>query len=241
MPEKHLRVRNWERYQHYKQRRPPWIKFYAELLDDDEICTLDYASRLFANLILLVASRDDNVMTTDARRLAQRVGMEVEAVEDAVANLLSIRFLELATRKRPASKMLDERLQEASNGASNGLAERYPSRAPAGSHRDRDRERKRTTPPTPSSPRPTLAPGEVPAVRTSCPVCDCHLDQRVRDAAFIYDQELTRRVYEHLVNVHRWEEDRALDIAVKTAGTPWAPPPDDGINPFLDEKEGDRA
>lgn len=28
------RIKNWKKFQHYKDRRPPWIKLYTELLDD---------------------------------------------------------------------------------------------------------------------------------------------------------------------------------------------------------------
>ena len=29
-----LRILNWEKFQHYKVRRPPWIKLHHSLLDD---------------------------------------------------------------------------------------------------------------------------------------------------------------------------------------------------------------
>lgn len=29
-----MRVRNWKKFQHFKDRRPPWIKLYRDLLDD---------------------------------------------------------------------------------------------------------------------------------------------------------------------------------------------------------------
>lgn len=30
------RIRNWQKFQHYKHRNPPWIKLYREILDDRE-------------------------------------------------------------------------------------------------------------------------------------------------------------------------------------------------------------
>ena len=44
----HLRVRNWERYQHYKERNPPWIKLYVELLDEE--CLAAFRTRQAARL-----------------------------------------------------------------------------------------------------------------------------------------------------------------------------------------------
>ena len=31
-----IRVKNWGRFQHYRNRRPPWIRLYNDLLDDPE-------------------------------------------------------------------------------------------------------------------------------------------------------------------------------------------------------------
>ena len=45
-----FRVKNFENFQHYKDRNPPWIKFYNEVLDDYDIGRLPDASKahLFA-------------------------------------------------------------------------------------------------------------------------------------------------------------------------------------------------
>lgn len=52
-----LRVRNWETFQHYKERNPPWIKLHFALLASEDWVTLDDASRLLAVVCMLVASR----------------------------------------------------------------------------------------------------------------------------------------------------------------------------------------
>jgi hypothetical protein len=39
-------VRNWDRFQHYKDRRPPWIKLYDSILDDEEFVALQPIARL---------------------------------------------------------------------------------------------------------------------------------------------------------------------------------------------------
>lgn len=30
MSRRYIRIVNWDRYQHYKNRRPPWIKLYTD-------------------------------------------------------------------------------------------------------------------------------------------------------------------------------------------------------------------
>jgi hypothetical protein len=53
-----MRIKNWEKYQHFKNRRPPWIKLYRELLDDYDISLIsDRSFRVLVNLWLM-ASED---------------------------------------------------------------------------------------------------------------------------------------------------------------------------------------
>ena len=53
-----MKIKNWATHQHYSQRRPPWIKFKHETLDDYEINKLtDFEYRCLTRL-WLVASED---------------------------------------------------------------------------------------------------------------------------------------------------------------------------------------
>lgn len=53
-----LKVRNWEKFQHYKDRDPPWIKLHFTLLSSEDWVSLDDASRVLAIACMLVASRN---------------------------------------------------------------------------------------------------------------------------------------------------------------------------------------
>lgn len=48
--------RRWSDFQHYKDRRPPWIKLHKALLDDREYQRLPLASRALAPMLWLLAS-----------------------------------------------------------------------------------------------------------------------------------------------------------------------------------------
>ena len=49
-------IRNWQKFQHYKKRNPPWIKLYVSLLHDPEMATLpDGAWRLLITIWMLTA------------------------------------------------------------------------------------------------------------------------------------------------------------------------------------------
>jgi hypothetical protein len=66
-------VKNFERFQHYKDRSPPWIKLYNELLDDYEFGRLQDASKLHLILIWLLASRSENKLPYDPAWIAKRI------------------------------------------------------------------------------------------------------------------------------------------------------------------------
>lgn len=61
----YLRVRNWEKFQHYKDRRPPWIKLYVELCDDYAFTQLSDAGKYHLIGVLLLAARTDNKIPND--------------------------------------------------------------------------------------------------------------------------------------------------------------------------------
>jgi hypothetical protein len=66
-------VKNFEKYQHYKDRRPPWIKLYNELLEDYDFCLLPDASKWQLVAIFLLASRYDNRVPADAEWVARKI------------------------------------------------------------------------------------------------------------------------------------------------------------------------
>jgi hypothetical protein len=57
---RYLRVRNFEKYQHYKDRQPPWIKLYRDLWKDDMFEALTETERYFLISLFIVASQHDN-------------------------------------------------------------------------------------------------------------------------------------------------------------------------------------
>ena len=101
----YLRVRNWERFQHYKRRNPPWIRLYNELLDDYAFAHLQDASKWHAVGIWLLASRFENRIPDDAGWIGARINAS-EPVD--LPALLSAGFIE---RYQDASTPLAERPQ----------------------------------------------------------------------------------------------------------------------------------
>jgi hypothetical protein len=71
---RYLRVKNWETYQHYKDRSPPWIKLHRALLDDYEFSQLPDAAKAHLLLIGLLASHNDGRVPADPQHIAGKIG-----------------------------------------------------------------------------------------------------------------------------------------------------------------------
>ena len=72
----YFKVKNWERFQHYRKRNPPWIKLYTSLLDDYEFGCLQDASKLLALCILMLAAKANNKLPNDAEWLHRKTGLQ---------------------------------------------------------------------------------------------------------------------------------------------------------------------
>jgi hypothetical protein len=85
-----LRVKNWPDFQHYKLRKPPWIRLYRKLLDDLEWHRLPVASRALAPMLWLIASETMEGRIDGASEvLAFRLRMTTADFEEALKPLLS--------------------------------------------------------------------------------------------------------------------------------------------------------
>ena len=56
-----IRILNWEKFQHYRDREPPWIKLHSRLLQNYEFRCLQDDSKLLLILLWLVRSRVSDV------------------------------------------------------------------------------------------------------------------------------------------------------------------------------------
>ena len=89
-----LRVPNFEKWQHYKDRTPPWIKLHRDLLNDYDFSCLQDASKAHLIQIWLLASQMDNAIPADAEWIAKRINA-TDCVD--IKLLIDKGFLELAS------------------------------------------------------------------------------------------------------------------------------------------------
>lgn len=111
--EGYVRVVNWEQFQHYQTRNPPWIKLYNSLLDNYSWHRLPDASKAQLTTIWLLASRQSNFVVADPQWIASRCGLHEPPDLDL---LVEHGFLERASEEdyiaeRSASVALAERKQ----------------------------------------------------------------------------------------------------------------------------------
>jgi hypothetical protein len=88
-----LIAKNWDEFQHYKDRSPAWIKLHRHLLDNYEYQSLPVASRALAPMLWLIASESaDGSIDAQPAKLAFRLRMTVSEVTEALTPLISNGF-----------------------------------------------------------------------------------------------------------------------------------------------------
>ena len=84
-PTRFFSIPNWEEYQHYKDRDPPWIKLHTKILESYELSLLPDAAKAHLMLIWLLASRLNNRIPLDA----DWIGKQISANEPVDLELLA--------------------------------------------------------------------------------------------------------------------------------------------------------
>ena len=74
----YISIKNWEKFQHYKNRNPPWIKLHRDLLRDYDFSCLQDASKLHLMLLWLLASQLDNKIPNDPVWIQKQVGLKTK-------------------------------------------------------------------------------------------------------------------------------------------------------------------
>lgn len=100
--------KNWQSFQHYGNRKPPWIKLHRTLLDDFAFASLPIASKALAPCLWLLASEKPNaVIEATIDEIAFRVRMGADDVKIGLKHLIEKGFF------IDASGVLADSLQDA--------------------------------------------------------------------------------------------------------------------------------
>ena len=156
------RVKNWSKFQHYKNRNPPWIRFYVEVLDDykadgaeNDFHALPDDAKLTMVLIWALASRYGGVLPrVDSAWLAVKLGIKNVAVAPLIHGGFLIPFGDAST--------------DASTDASAGARPSTSTSTSTSSETEGDaRGITEPEPPSPPPPAPDATPA--PAVPPTAP------------------------------------------------------------------------
>ena len=81
-----MQIKNWKKFQHFKDRKPPWVKLYRDVLDDLEWYELDPLASKVLVMCWLIASEDDGRLPP-AKTLAFRLRMTEKQTIDCLNKL----------------------------------------------------------------------------------------------------------------------------------------------------------
>lgn len=124
----HFRVKNFDKFQHYKDRNPPWIKLHRELLKNYEFSCLQDASKAHLLLIWLLASQMENRIPYDEKWLAGQLGTTQKINLDELKSAGFILLInDVADCLHPASDVIADCQQSASPSVSVSLSEGFNS------------------------------------------------------------------------------------------------------------------
>jgi hypothetical protein len=129
MPEQWIHIRNWQKFQHYKDRQPSWIKVYCELLDDPNFLALTAGERALLLCLWLQFARGRHQVPLSSSWCRAEFHMKVtrgqlEAlnhagfIEFSASKVLASRARSREVDKDVDLKLLDERVLKTSRSRS---------------------------------------------------------------------------------------------------------------------------
>lgn len=83
------KIKGWDKFQHFKDRRPPWIKLYRDILDDPDWHELDGDTAKALVALWLLASEDEEQKGAlpDVRRIAFRLRISEKQAKQTLTKL----------------------------------------------------------------------------------------------------------------------------------------------------------
>lgn len=95
--QRYFRPRNWERFQHYKDRRPPWIKLHTETLSDTDIMSLSPARfKVLVTFWIWYSQQEASRVPADSQWIARQLpAISQRETTKALDYLVSNDFIEI--------------------------------------------------------------------------------------------------------------------------------------------------
>ena len=125
-----ISITNWDRFQHYAHRRPPWIKVHRELLDNRQWFELSPdASKLLVECWLIASEAEPSeggVIDKDLGDLAFRLRRDEASMKASLEELVAQGFIET-----DSTALAPRRQGAAPEGETEGETDKRQRRSPA--------------------------------------------------------------------------------------------------------------
>jgi hypothetical protein len=100
---KFVRILNWDRLQHYKDRNPPWIKLHRDLMTSETWVSSTNDDRVLMVAIMMLAAATGNRTPANPRYIQRIAYLENEP---DLSGLVELKFIEIIEEVESASKPL---------------------------------------------------------------------------------------------------------------------------------------
>jgi len=95
-----ITIKNWAKFQHYKDRNPPWIKLHKDLLNNRDYLSLGIEGMAIAPLIWLLASELSTAGTfeIDHDDIVWRLRIDSSVLAKGLQQLVDKKFIEISNQ-----------------------------------------------------------------------------------------------------------------------------------------------
>jgi len=120
-----MRIKNWNRFQHFRDRKPPWVKLYRDLLDDRDWHNLEPKAAKMLVMLWLLASENDGHLPSD-EDIAFRLRLSIQQVKHDISKLSH--WLEQSDIKPISGGYQDDPLETEGETETEGEGEKPPAK-----------------------------------------------------------------------------------------------------------------
>lgn len=93
-----IQIKNWSKYQSYKDRKPPWIRFHTSMLDNYEFQMMAAESRALLPMLWLLACEYEDpkagIIDMELKVLAFRLRLDEKIIKKSLDELESSGFID---------------------------------------------------------------------------------------------------------------------------------------------------
>lgn len=93
-----IKIKNWSRYQSYKDRRPPWIRFHRTMLDNYQFQSMSSESRALLPMLWLLACEHkeptSGIIPYQIKEISFRLRLDQDVLETTIKEIQGADFIE---------------------------------------------------------------------------------------------------------------------------------------------------